>query len=135
MMALSVRAIYIRHIRAVLLSSALWGGTSLDAFAQSPGAQPGNKIQDYAPVTGILWNLALKPQGIAAFDKDGNIANAGPVSFACRGQSIELIDGLVKDGWLETKKFGRIHIQLKPQQELLVSASQYDQFIRTCSSK
>jgi hypothetical protein len=35
--------------------------------------QPGTGTQGYRPVKGILWNLAVKPHGTVAFDKDGNL--------------------------------------------------------------
>lgn len=46
-----------------------------------------------------------------AQDSDGNIVSASGVELVCEGQPIKLLDGKIKDSWLETSDFGRFKVK------------------------
>ena len=46
----------------------------------------------------------------ATMNSYGNIASASGVKLTCGGKSIDLTDGKIANGWLETKEFGKLWI-------------------------
>ena len=75
----------------------------------SPATAPTASSKDqYRPLEGL--NARIVASSPIAFDADGYL-NGKIDGFVCEGKKVELVSTEVKDGWLETKEFGKIRLQ------------------------
>jgi FKBP-type peptidyl-prolyl cis-trans isomerase len=89
-----------------------------------PTTAPALDSELYRPVEG--FNIQLTA-GQMEYDAQGYVTAAVNPQVACAGRRIELADGKVSQGWVQTKEFGKIRFIKKPDAKettALVTAQQ-----------